>query len=189
MQAILALVVTFAILNIFAAIQLDTAADSVLSVPGMALIFLFGAFLPLPDTPTDEIEADAKRKITRRRARNAILRLILMLIGLVGLGAGLLTGLGDIKDTSALVLITLLYTVLIFFVQRAEKNRRIATLIFMAFCGFIIGRYVVFRGYIYEENWAVYWSLALNYIFWVLIGRHYPPPDSSQIEVWGMDGE
>lgn len=185
--AVIYTLTTFAILNLLSRLQIGTALDRLISVPGAAFIFLFGAFLPLPDPKEDLEDEKQRRKISRQRARNALLRIIFMIMGGVGLSVGLFTRLGDLQDSQAMVAIAILYTFLIFFVQRAERNRRIATLIFMAFCGFVIGRYTVYRGYTNEENWAVYLALAVNYIFWLLVGQHYPPADSSQIEVWGMD--
>jgi hypothetical protein len=51
----------------------------------------------------------------------------------------------------------------------------------------VIPRYAEYRGWEGESNWGIYLALLLNYGFWLLIGRHYPPHSSQEIFVWGMD--
>jgi hypothetical protein len=38
-----------------------------------------------------------------------------------------------------------------------------------------------------ELSWAIFASLLLNYLFWLVIGRRHPPGSSMDIHVWGMD--
>ncbi len=160
--------------------------ERVISVPLSAFILLLGLLLPLPELKPDAEEKET-RKLTRRRAQFALLRIGSLGIGLGGLLLGLVTGPGSVENTSALLLLGGLYSLLILLVQRAERNRRVATLVFMAFCGLIVSRYAAFRDYESEEKWAVYGALVLNYGFWLVIGKKFPPADSSEIEVWGME--
>ncbi len=160
--------------------------DSLLSVSDSAFIFLLGLILPLPELKPD-MEEKATRRLTRRRALFALLRVACLLVGLWGLLLGIFAGIGSPDNTGALLLLTTLYSFLFLLVQRSERNRRVATSLFMGFCAAVVSRYAAFRDYDSEGKWAVYIALLLNYLFWWAVGRHYPPADSSEIEVWGME--
>lgn len=160
--------------------------DSLLSVSDSAFIFLLGLILPLPESKPD-MDEKAAHRVPRRRALFALLRLLALAVGLLGLLRGIFTGIGSPTHTEALLLLTALYSFLILLVQRSERNRRVATALFMGFCAAVVSRYAAFRDYDSEGKWAVYIALLLNYGFWWAVGRHYPPADSSEIEVWGME--
>lgn len=160
--------------------------DSLFSVSDSVFVFLLGLILPLPE-PKPDIEEKAARSFTRRRALFALLKLACWVIGGLGLLIGIFTGMGSPDNTGALLLMTGLYSFLILLVQRSERYRRVATLLFMGFCAALVSRYAAFRDYDAEGKWAVYMALLLNYGFWWAVGRHYPPADSSEIEVWGME--
>lgn len=143
-----------------------------------------------PDDWTDEEYEAAERdllKSQQRVARALIVRMVLGLASFIVLLVAFIDGLGAVEDQGALALLTGLYGTLLLFTQRAERNRRLATLGFMAFCGLLVWRFANFRELSAENNWGILAAVALNYLFWVLIGRRFPPGSSEDIYVWGMD--
>jgi len=113
--------------------------------------------------------------------------------------------------SSGVLLLTALFTLLVFLIQRAEKNRRFATfIILILFAAPIVSGYGIYRitnectlpfpimclGLNFRArqemiayatvNTAVVWALVLNFIFWALIGRYNPPGSSDEIKVIGL---
>ncbi|MEP7284313.1 MAG: hypothetical protein ABI947_00935 [Chloroflexota bacterium] len=110
------------------------------------------------------------------------------------------------------LLLSFLLGGLLLLVQRAEIKRRTATLTILAFVGFIVWRYAIYRmsGDCYETvfravcntpwtrqwasviatntiNWAIVTALIGNALFWILIGRSNPPGTSDSIQVFGAN--
>ena len=155
-----------------------------------AFLLLLGFYLPVPPEPASEdeaIEEIQRRKALRRRALFAVGRLFSLVTGVFLLFINIPFGIGSIEDGSAFVLFLGLYGGLILRVQRAEQNRRLATLFFMGFCGLIVRRYAIFREYGSASDWATYAALLLNYLFAMTIGKRFPVGSSQDIHVWGMD--
>lgn len=158
------------------------------SVLNGAVILLIGLLWtpdPAPDKP-DQSEEERK-KARQKQARLGILRIICLLVGVLLLVGNLVAGPGRIEDGQQFLLLLILYSGLILMVQRAEKNRRLITLFFMALAAWSVFCYSVSRESSAESNWAIYGSLLINYLFWQIIGRRYPVGSSRDIQVWGMD--
>ena len=147
----------------------------------------------LDDLGEDLDEAEANYyKALRRRARFAVVRLVCIVLGaliLLGNIINILLNLDDyqITDMGDFALLTAIYGLMLLLVQRVEANRRLVTLFILGFAGLVTRRYALFRDLDAELTWAVFASLALNYLFWVTIGRRFPPRSSMDIRVWGMD--
>jgi hypothetical protein len=173
----------------------------IFSIPFGAFLALFGLLWntpPIEPPVFDEFDEDPAQaeldyhKALRRRARIAVLRLAMLSLGvliLVGNLFNILINLGDygISDAGDFLLLTVMYGLGLLLVQRVEPNRRLITLVIIGFVGLIVRRYALFRDLNAELTWAVFASLLLNYLFWVTIGRRYPPRSSTDIRVWGMD--
>lgn len=161
-------------------------------------LFLFGLFWqikpvpPPPENPETEEDAErnhkAYRKAKRRQAMMGIFRLMSLLVGGFGLLSNLILWPGRIDDTQGFLLLLACYGGIILATQRAEVNRRLATLVILSlFVGFLVNSYAYGRGLVAENTWALYAALLLNYAFWLIVGRRYPPRTSEDIHVWGMD--
>jgi hypothetical protein len=83
--------------------------------------------------------------------------------------------------------LTLVFAVLILIVQRAEARRRRVTALVMLVAGELVRRYLMYRGWPMEGFWAFGAALILNVLFWLLIGRRYPPRSSDEIQVFGNE--
>ena len=114
-------------------------------------------------------------------------------------------------NTGGWLLLTGLFGVLLFLVQRSEQKRRLVAFIVLLFVAIIIWRYAIYRMSgecdlmlkalcdanlmirrraeqiaLSTTNWAILTALILNGLFWVLIGRSNPPRSSDVIQVLGM---
>jgi hypothetical protein len=87
----------------------------------------------------------------------------------------------------ALLVLMAVFAALMLIVQRAERKRRLFTLIVMLIGAELVRRYLVYRGWDTEGLLAVLAALILNGLFWLFIGRNNPPKSSDEIEVWGND--
>ena len=139
----------------------------------------------------DEAEA-AYHKATRRRARIAVVRLVMIAFGSLLLVGNLINTLFNLDDygianSGDFFTLLAIYALGLLLVQRVEANRRLFTLFVYGFVGFIVRRFALFRDLDGELLWAIYAALLLNYLFWVVIGRRFPPGSSTDIRVWGMD--
>jgi len=83
--------------------------------------------------------------------------------------------------------LTAVFAVLLLIVQRAERKRRLVTLVVMLAGAELVRRYLVYRGWDTEGLLAVFAALVLNLLFWLLIGRSNPPKSSDEIQVLGND--
>lgn len=145
--------------------------------------------IPPPDENADDPDQAQRdyHKARRRRAVAVVLRVVMVLAGTAILIGNLIAGLGTVQQWDSFALLLGLYGGLMLLVQRSERNRRLATLIILAFCAGLVERYAHYRHWVSESNWSIYAALVLNYLFWLTIGRRYPPHSSEEIKVWGMD--
>ena len=88
---------------------------------------------------------------------------------------------------SAFLVLMVVFGGLMLIVQRAERKRRLFTLIVMLVGAELVRRYLVYRGWDTEGQLAVLAALILNGLFWLLIGRSNPPKSSDEIQVLGND--
>jgi hypothetical protein len=111
------------------------------------------------------------------------------------------------------LLLSALFSALLLLVQRAERNRRLATLFFVALGLWLVAQFGVFRistacqasPALYCEvdlplirepakaaayntaNAAFFTALVLNFLFFLFIGRYNPPKSSDDIKVLGLN--
>ena len=90
-------------------------------------------------------------------------------------------------DFQYLVIFIVLFTTLIFLIQRTEATKRRIILLVMVIPIILIRNWVVYRDRQSEALAALLIALLLNFIFWVLIGRYNPVGTSDQIRVLTMD--
>lgn len=109
------------------------------------------------------------------------------------------------------LLISLLLTILLIIVQRAERNRRVFTAVVMSGAAYLVIAYGVYRLsrecdqfirgvcnlpqlrdqatlYAYQTiNLAALTALILAFLFWLFVGRYNPPGSSESIRVLGLN--
>lgn len=88
-----------------------------------------------------------------------------------------------------LLILTLMFTGLIFLIQRTEAKYRLpVTLLLIFTAGILLRNFVVYRQ-VEREGWtALGIALLLNFCFWLFIGRYNPVGSSDEnIQVLGMD--
>ena len=81
----------------------------------------------------------------------------------------------------------MLFTLLIFLIQRTEATKRRVILLLMVIPTLLIRNWVVYRDRETEALVALVVALLLNFMFWALIGRYNPVGTSDQIRVLSMD--
>lgn len=184
--------------------------DNLLTIPAGVFLLLWGLLWepapmkrkkkkhrlgrePVSGSPEPESEAAPSdvKSLTPQQKR-AYLRLILIRIslfalGTVGLAVGLVSDLHRIEDWGAFLVLSVVYAALLLLVQRVEKSRRLLALFFMGFAGLMTWRTAEFRGYPAENDWAVLAGVTANLVFWLIMGRRFPPGTSDSIEVYGME--
>lgn len=141
----------------------------------------------------DEVEVydeDGEKPLTPKQLRGYLmrvaLRVMIVIFGLLGVFVGVASGsLGTLEDVAVFALLFTLYAGLLLLVQRSEKDRRLATLFFLGVVALVIWNAAEYQDYEHANNWAVLAAVGVNFLFWLLIGRRYPPP-SNVIEVEGM---
>lgn len=124
---------------------------------------------------------------TRNYLRRVLMRVLLVIIGMLGILVGLLSDIGSIQDSSAFWSFLALYGGMLLVVQRAEKTRRLVVLWIMGFVGFLIWRAAEYRGSESEHEWGLLVAAAANALFWYIIGQRFPPASSDVIEVIGLE--
>jgi hypothetical protein len=163
------------------------------SISTGAFVLLLSLLAPVKPLPMPDPDAEADKnalelaKAKRRRAIGALLRLLGVLYGALALLINFIGGIGAVVDWRAFGFLLALYGGLILLVQRSEVNRRVATLLILAFAAYLIERYAHYRAWVGESNWGIYAALLANYLFWLFIGRRWPVASSAEIKVWGMD--
>ncbi len=77
---------------------------------------------------------------------------------------------------------------LLLLIQRAEPKRRRLVAIIVVLCLLVIRHNAFLKDDLYEETLlALLLALALNGVFWLLIGRYNPVEAGAAIDVVGMD--
>ncbi len=90
-------------------------------------------------------------------------------------------------DRQALFVLSLIITLIFFFIQRADPSRKKAVEYFGWFVGMLIVVYVWWYRTLWEAVLGLLIALVLNGLFWVLIGRYNPVSSSDDIRVMGLD--
>ncbi|NJL55293.1 hypothetical protein HC928_08990 [bacterium] len=86
-----------------------------------------------------------------------------------------------------LVIFTLLLSLLMLMIQRTEAKRRLLVTLMLLIPAILIRNWINYRD-LEREGWvALGIALALNFLFWWLIGRYNPVGSSDEIQVLGMD--
>lgn len=90
-------------------------------------------------------------------------------------------------DGGGVLLLTFLFCIIVFIIQRTEAKRRRGVTIFMLLFTPLILWYVGMRQWWGTAIVALLLALFLNFLFWILIGRYNPVGSSDNIRVLGMD--
>ena len=91
-------------------------------------------------------------------------------------------------NTSNVFVLTLVITGGLFFIQRTQRRYLwIVVLVFVVVVGGLIYRWAIYKNQVTEALVALGISAALNFAYWLLIGRRHPPGADDEIEVAGMD--
>lgn len=90
-------------------------------------------------------------------------------------------------DLGITALLAAAMSLLLFFVQRSERKKRLVVALGVLITAELIRRYVWYRD-VHVEGWmALGIAVVLNFLFWLLIGRYNPVGSSDQIQVMGLD--
>lgn len=170
--------------------------ELIFSVPfGVFLILMALIWEPQPKTKKDlaaeqrlilageSVNETLTTPQARHYLRRVMLRLGLLVGGVVALIGGILSQGWQMDDGAAALVLFGVYTGIILVVQRAERSRRVLVLWFMGFVGFMMWRYADYRGTTAEHHIGLIGGVVANSLFWVLIGRRFPPGTSDAIEV------
>ncbi len=152
-----------------------------------ALLFLVGLWWELKPLPEPDDNPGAYRKAQRRQIGLGALRMMCLAVGAALLVGHWLGGPGTPQDLGALGLLWGMYSLLVLMVQRSERNRRLASLFILTLVALLLNNYALYRDWGTENAWAIYGALLANYLFWLGIGRRYPPGSSDEIQVFGME--
>ncbi|MCY4069822.1 MAG: hypothetical protein OXG60_00835 [Chloroflexi bacterium] len=91
-------------------------------------------------------------------------------------------------DLHYLALISVLVTLLLIMVQRAEPARRRLVAGFVVICLLIIRHNTFIKDDLHDETLLAFiLGLILSALFWLLVGKYNPPGTSDEIRVIGMD--
>lgn len=91
-------------------------------------------------------------------------------------------------DLNYLAMISVLVTLLLIMVQRAELGRRRLAAGIVIICLLIIRHNAFIKNDLYEETLLAFvLGLFLSALFWLLVGKYNPPGASDEIRVFGMD--
>ena len=83
--------------------------------------------------------------------------------------------------------LTLIMSFLILLIQRTEHKARRLIIILTLVPSFFLLDFVLRRNIETEGLVALFLSLFFNFLFWVLIGRYNPVPNSDEMKVLGLD--
>lgn len=90
-------------------------------------------------------------------------------------------------DLGITALLTAVFGLLMFFIQRTEAKKRLVVTLITLIVLELIRRYVWFRD-VHTEGWVAFIAaFLLNFLFWLFIGRYNPVGSSDRIQVIGMD--
>lgn len=144
-----------------------------------------------PELPAESAEGNSKPQLSTEQVRR-FLRLLaqraaMLIFGAFAILVGVIDDLGKLQDTGAFLALFAAYGGMLLLVQRVEQKRKLVTLWFMGFAGWLAWRTAEYRAVSIENSWAVLAALGANLLFWLLINRRYPPGTSDVIEVYGME--
>ena len=90
----------------------------------------------------------------------------------------------------AFLLLAVLLAVLMLAVQRTEVKRRRLTWLLVIVFSFLTWYWSSVRGLTGEFVLAIVAAAVINLLFWLVIGRYNPVPDSDEtIKVYGLDDD
>lgn len=93
-------------------------------------------------------------------------------------------------NTSNLVILAILLSVVLMLVQRTERRRQwVTALVLLLPVGYLVYRWAIYRGQLQETLIALAVAVAFNALFWLFYGRRHPPHSSDEIRVIGMEDE
>ena len=91
-------------------------------------------------------------------------------------------------NTSDLVILSILFAFMLFFIQRTERKRIwLPIVLLLAPISYIIYRWAIYKGEVATTLVAALIGLALNLAYWLAYGRRHPPASSDEIKVIGSD--
>jgi hypothetical protein len=83
--------------------------------------------------------------------------------------------------------LTIIMSFLILLIQRTERKARRLIIILTLVPSFFLFDFILRRNVEKEGVTALFLSLFLNSLFWVLVGRYNPVPNSDEMKVLGLD--
>ncbi|MBK8135409.1 MAG: hypothetical protein KA401_01105 [Anaerolineae bacterium] len=89
--------------------------------------------------------------------------------------------------TQTSIVITAMLVFLVFLVQRSEKKARRKVFLLSAIMFFVMRQFAFNQGNEGMAWQALLIALAVNFIFWFIVGRYNPTGSSDDITVIGMD--
>ncbi len=90
-------------------------------------------------------------------------------------------------NLTTILTFTLLFTFLLFILQRAEPKKRLIVLFVLLIPAELLRRLIMFREVDTEGLIAFVLAVILNFAFYLFVGRYNPVANSDQIQVIGMD--
>lgn len=90
-------------------------------------------------------------------------------------------------DSGAVIVLTVLLGLIVFLIQRTEKQKRRMVTRLMILLGALILIWAALRGLVGAFVVSLLLALVLNFLFWLLIGRYNPVGSSDDIQVFRMD--
>lgn len=90
-------------------------------------------------------------------------------------------------DWGTVILLTIWLGALLLLWQRTETRRRRIVMLLLLVIGFLTWFWANYRGLGSAFAAALAAALALNFLFWLFIGRYNPVGSSDNIQVIGMD--
>ncbi|MBI5929087.1 MAG: hypothetical protein HY862_07255 [Chloroflexi bacterium] len=144
-----------------------------------------------PELPASTTSDTEKPKLTSRQVQR-YLRLLGERAALIGFGSfailvGAIDDLGKLEDRGAFLALFGLYAGMIVLVQRTEQRRKLLVFWLMGIAALLTWGRAQSRGVAVEGDWAVLAALGVNFLFWLLVNRRFPPGSSDVIEVYGME--
>jgi hypothetical protein len=90
-------------------------------------------------------------------------------------------------NIGGLVILTGLYSVLLFFIFRVEAKHRVIVALCVLLALYIVYQYSIGHNAETEGWFALMLGLILNFLFWLFIGRYNPIRSDDEIKVIGLD--
>ncbi len=90
-------------------------------------------------------------------------------------------------NTEYFVIFLVILTGLVLLVQRSEPSKRRLVLFLLIIPAILLRNFAQFRDVETEALTAFWLALLLNFVYWLVIGRHIPAGGSEEIKVLGLD--